>query len=144
MKLLGSVDPELDAAIIRCAEIYQRTFWANANAFEFCQANIEMARRGLNVDQTCIFLGPSGVGLSLMTSHLAALFGSTLHKFFDPSAFYDDIELRKTIELLAGGMVYSGQERPTGNKALLREDLLKKFVTTEGSETIDILSQSKK
>ena len=130
-KLLGPVDPVLDAAISRCEQIYQRTFWSNANAFEFCQANMEMARRGHNVDQITIMLGPGGVGLSLFTAHIAAMFGS-LHRFFDPNIFYQDDELRKVVELLAGGIIFSGQERPTGTKSSLREDLLKKFCTAEG------------
>ena len=36
--LLDTVDPVLDAAIDRVWNIYSRTFWANANGLEFCQA----------------------------------------------------------------------------------------------------------
>ena len=39
--------------------------------------------------------------------------------------------MRKTIQLLAGGIVFSGQERPAGAKAI-RDDLVKKFATAEG------------
>ena len=83
------------------------------------------------MDQICIFLGPGGVGLSLFTAHIAAMLGTTLHKYYDPNVFYDDTELRKTIELLSGAIVYSGQERPTGTKSRLREDLIKKIATAE-------------
>ena len=31
-----------------------------------------------------------------------------------------------------GGFIFSGQEKPTGTKQSLREDLLKKFLTGEG------------
>ena len=43
-----------------------------------------------------------------------------------------DEELRKVVELLMGGFIFSGQEKPTGTKQALREDLLKKFGTAEG------------
>jgi hypothetical protein len=125
--LFGSGDPCLNAAIDRVWGIYGRTFWANSQALVFCQACLELAKRGQNVDQITIFLGPGGVGLSLYTAHLAAMLGQSLHKYFDPNVFYDDTELRKTIELLFGGICFSGQERPTGNKTSLREDLLKKL-----------------
>ena len=112
--------------------MYSKTFWANASALEFCQACLGMTMRGRNVDQICIFLGPGGVGLSLYTASIAAMLGPTLHRYFDPNIFYDDNELRKTVELLLGALVFSGQERPTGTKSSLREDLLKKFATAEG------------
>ena len=127
--LLDAVDPTFEANVERCWKIYSRTFWANAKAFEFCQACLEIAKRGLNVDQICIFLGPGGVGLSLYTSHLAAMLCISSHKYFDPNVFYDNTELRKTIELLGGGIVLSGQERPTGSKSSSRENSLEKFAT---------------
>ena len=60
------------------------------------------------------------------------MYGPKNHRYFDPNVFYDDQELRKVITLLAGGLIFSGQERPTGTKNALREDLLKKFATAEG------------
>ena len=68
----------------------------------------------------------------MYTAHIAAMLGPTLHRFFDPNVFYDDSELRKTVELLFGAIVFSGQERPTGSKSSLREDILKQFATAEG------------
>ena len=66
--LTGLGDATLDAAIDRCWEIYSRTFWANWEALIFCQSCLELAKRGQNVDQITIFLGPGGVGLSLYLS----------------------------------------------------------------------------
>lgn len=51
---------------------------------------------------------------------------------FDPNIFYQDEELRKQVPKMAGHIVYTGQERPTGMKQPIREDLLKKFSTGEG------------
>ena len=39
---------------------------------------------------------------------------------------------RKTIEKLMGHFVYTGQEKPVGNKQGVRQDLVKKFATGEG------------
>ena len=72
------------------------------------------------------------MGLSLCTAHLAAMYGTKTHRFFDPNVFYTDEEMRKVITLLAGGFLFSGQEKPSGSKNGLREDLLKKFATGEG------------
>ncbi len=60
------------------------------------------------------------------------MFGEKNHRFFDPNIFYVDDELRKVAELLVGGFIFTGQERPTGQRGHMREDLLKKFVTGEG------------
>jgi hypothetical protein len=91
-----------------------------------------MSKRGRNVDQFTIFLGPGGVGLSLYTAHLNAIFGSKNHRYFDPNIFYVDDEMRKVVESLAGGIIFTGQERPSGTRNQIREDLLKKFCTAEG------------
>ena len=40
--------------------------------------------------------------------------------------------MQKFIPLLKGGFIFSGQEKPTGSKNALRDDLLKKFATGEG------------
>ena len=36
------------------------------------------------------------------------------------------------MESLAGGIIFTGQERPSGTRNQIREDLLKKFCTAEG------------
>jgi hypothetical protein len=129
---LKMMDRKLLTAIARCQKIYQQTFWANAAALEYVQACVEYAKRGFNINELGIFLGPGGVGLSLFTAHLAAMVGAQNHRYFDPNVFYQDDEMRKIIETLIGAFLFTGQERPTGQKNSMREDLLKKFATAEG------------
>ena len=62
--LLTAIDSVVQANIKRVQQILQRTFWAIPAAHRYCQACMEMAKRGLNVDQLAIFLGPGGVGLT--------------------------------------------------------------------------------
>ena len=90
-----------------------------------------LAKRGLNVDAMFFLWGSGGVGLSLLTAHLAATHGPDLHKYVDPNIFFLD-ELRKMLELLVGGILYTGHERPMGSKSDVREDLLKKFCSADG------------
>ena len=52
-------------------------------------ASVTLASRGCNVEQLCILLGPGGVGLSLISAHLNAMYAG-LHKFYDPNIFYAD------------------------------------------------------
>ena len=73
-----------------------------------------MAKRRINVVQVTFFPGPGGVGLSLFSSHLNAMYGENLHKFFDPTVFYEDQEMRKVITLLSGGIIFTGQDKPFG------------------------------
>ena len=126
------LDPVLDAAIDKTMKMYERTFWAINPALTFCQACIAMAKRGKNVNQIAFFLGPGGVGLSLFTAHLNAMYGAKNHKYFDPRIFYNDDLMMKFLPLLKGAFYWIGQERPTGNMERLREDLLKKFAIAEG------------
>ena len=130
--LLSRLDPVLKATIERVQTAYEQTYWAIPMAFEFGQACQALAKRNLNIDCIALLWGPGGVGLSLMTAQLDAMYGSTNHKYFDPNVFYVDDELRKVIELLVGGIIFTGQERPTGQRGKIREDLLKKFTTAEG------------
>lgn len=130
--LLLRCDPVLRAAMERVGKAYEQTFWAVPRAFQFGQACQALAKRGLNVNQLTVYWGPGGVGLSLFSEHLHAMYGSANHKFFDPNIFYVDDELRKQVESLAGACIYTGQEKPTGGKGKVREDLIKKFATGEG------------
>jgi len=91
-----------------------------------------LAKRGHNVDAITLYWGPGGVGMSLYSAHLHAVYGPTNHRYFDPNVFYADDELRKQIEQLSGAIIYTGQEKPTGTRSRMREDLLKKFATAEG------------
>ena len=77
-------DPVLKEADHRVRKFYAHTFWANSGAHRVCMAALALAKRFLNVDQVFFFLGPGGVGLSLMTAHLDAMIGSFNHKYFDP------------------------------------------------------------
>ena len=95
-------------------------------------AAMSLSKRGLNVLPAFIMLGAGGCGLSLLTDLIAGAFGDMLHKYYDPYVFYDDEELRKVIDLLVGGIVFSGQERPQGTNRKIRLRLWKKFNTGEG------------
>ena len=130
--LLDAVDPVMETAIARLEKIYSETFWAIPAAFQLGQACLALAKRGLNVNQITLYLGPGGVGLSKYTAHLEAMLGTDNHDIFDPNIFYSDDELRKQVPRMAGHFVFTGQERPTGAKQTIREDLLKKFCTGEG------------
>ena len=92
---------------------------------QHCVVQQALAKRGLNVDMLTVYYGPGGVGLSLITSFLDSMYGEKNHKFFDPNIFYVDDDLRKVVELLIGGCIFSAQERPTGQKGFMREDLLR-------------------
>ena len=126
------LDPVLERHVNEVMEIISRTFWANVGAWRFTQACREMVHRGLNVNQITYFIGPGGVGLSLFTAHLDAMYGQQIHRYFDPAILFTDDEMRKVIPLLLGGKIFSGGERRKGIRDRLREDLLKKFATAEG------------
>ena len=130
--ILDDCDPVLERAAERLQKIYSETFWANIRAFVFGQACLALSKRGLNINQLTLYLGPGGVGLSKFTSHLAAMLGEENHCLFDPNIFYSDEELRKQAPNIAGHLVYTAQEKPTGTKNDIREDLLKKMLTGEG------------
>ena len=118
-------DPVLLAALQEVEDYVRTTFWCNINGWRACHAALALAKRGLNVLPAFIMLGAGGVGLSLLTDLIAGSLGESLHKFFDPFVFYDDEELRKTIDLLVGGIVFSGQERPQGTNKKMRLHLWK-------------------
>ena len=125
------LDPVLDAAMERVQRVYEQTFWSIPESFVFGQAAQALAKRGQNIDQITVYWGPGGVGLSLYTSHLHAMYGDKNHKFFDPNIFFQDEEMRKVVELLVGGCIFTGQERPSGQRSSMRQDLLKKFATAD-------------
>ena len=96
--VLDGVDPLLMAHIERIEGVMSRTFWCNLAGYKYGQAAQALAKRGLNINAITIYWGPGGVGLSLYTEHLAAVYGSKNHRFFDPNIFYVDDELRKVVE----------------------------------------------
>lgn len=126
------LDPVIESIVPKVEKMYQRTFWAALPASLLCHACTALAKRGKNINQITFFLGPGGVGLSLFTAHLAAIYGATNHRYFDPNIFYNDELMMKFIPLLTGGFLFSGQERPGGANNFLRDGLLKKFATAEG------------
>ena len=120
-------DPYLDAASERMLKFYEQTFFGNLNVWLCNQAAMGLAKRGRNVDRCFIGQSPGGVGQSLFSSHIDAIF-SRLHAFFDPNIWYDDNELRKQVEQWEGCIVLTGQEAPETNKKM-REDLFKKTMS---------------
>ena len=112
-------DPYLLAATEDVNGFLASTFWGNHAGLQACRAALALAKRGQNILQCFIMLGAGGCGLSLFTELIASSLGEDLHKYFDPFVFYDDEELRKCVELLSGGIVFSGQERPQESKKKL-------------------------
>jgi len=124
------LDPVLDDIQAVVLRFYKQTFWANLEPFLCCQAAQALAKRGENIDRCFIGEGPGGVGQSLYSSHLAAMYGHN-HAVFDPNVWYQDDELRKQIEQFADCMIITGQEAPEGGRKL-REDLFKKTMSADG------------
>ncbi|CAE7650574.1 unnamed protein product [Symbiodinium sp. CCMP2592] len=92
-------DPVLEDNVQRVRKFYSQTFWCNFDVFRCCMAAAALAKRGLNIDRCFIGISPGGVGQSLYSLHLAAMFGSN-HAFFDPNVWHNDEELRKQVEAL--------------------------------------------
>ncbi len=124
------MDPVLISAQAELQTFYSQTFWCNLDVFLCCQAAQALAKRGENLDRCFIGLGPGGVGQSLYSAHLAAMYGR-LHAFFDPNIWYHDDELRKQIEQLVGCIILTAQEAPESGRKL-REDLYKKTMSADG------------
>jgi hypothetical protein len=124
-------DPFLQVHVERGQRLLKQTYWANAPALRFHQGCLAMTTRGHNVDEMCPMLGPGGVGLSLVTKWLLSIYGTRNHKVYDPNVFFSDDELRKVVEDISTSIIQTAQERPTGQRQSIREDLLKKFITGE-------------
>ena len=58
---------------------------------------------------------------------LDAVYGE-LHGYFDPNVWFDETELRKTIEQLAGCIILTGQEAPESNRKF-KQDSYKKMMS---------------
>jgi hypothetical protein len=87
------LDPVLEAAQDEVYEFYRQTFWANVEVFRCFQSAIALALRGENIDRCFIGVSPGGVGQSLYSGLLAAMYDK-LHTYFDPNIWYHDDELR--------------------------------------------------
>ena len=126
--------PLLDPVLGWAEQIYRRfvsqTFWANLVVWVCIMSAIALVKRGENIDRCFIGISPGGVGQSLFSAFLAALFGH-LHAFFDPNIWYNDEEMRKQVENLEGCIIATAQEAPETNRKL-REDLYKKTMSADG------------
>ena len=123
-------DPVLEENVLRVRKFYSQTFWCNFDVFRCCMAAAALAKRGFNVDRCFIGISPGGVGQSLYSLHLAAMFGSN-HSFFDPNVWHNDEELRKQVEGFARCCVITGQEAPESSRKL-HLDLYKKTMSADG------------
>lgn len=74
-----------------------------------------LAKRGDNVTRCFIGCGPGGVGQSLYSSHLNAVYKHN-HSFFDPNIWFNEEEMRKQIEQFAGCFILTGQEAPDSKR----------------------------
>lgn len=118
------------AIVDRLHKFYAQTFWGNLQVFKCGQAAQALAKRGLNVVRLFIGLSSGGVGQSLFSTHLRAMYGHNF-AFFDPNIWYNEEEIRKQIEQLNGCCILTGQETPGTNRKL-KEDLFKKFASGDG------------
>ena len=114
----------------RLQKFYAQTFWGNEPVFRCCQAAQALAKRGENVVRLFIGLSRGGVGQSLYSAHLQAMYGHNFG-FFDPNIWWDETEMRKQIEQYSSCCILTGQEVP-GTSKRPREDLFKKFMSGEG------------
>ncbi|CAE7796366.1 unnamed protein product [Symbiodinium sp. CCMP2592] len=126
----GLPDPVLKQAEERLLKFYAQTFWLNNEVFACNQAAIALAKRGENIVRCFIGESPGGVGQSLYSAHLDAVY-SPNHKFIDPNIWYDESEMRKQVEQSAGCFILTAQEAPETNKKM-REDLFKKTMSADG------------
>ena len=114
----------------RLQKFYEQTFWGNLQVFRCGQAAQALAKRGCNVVRVFIGLSRGGVGQSLYSTHLRAMYGH-IFAFFDPNIWFNEEEMRKQVGQLNGCIILTGQETPgTGRK--IREDLFKNFASGDG------------
>lgn len=99
------------ATVERLQQFYFRTFWSNLDVFRCGQAAQALAKRGLNVVRLFIGLSSGGVGQSLYSTHLQAMYGHNF-AFFDPQIWFHEEEMRKQVEQLNGCIILTGQETP--------------------------------
>ncbi|CAE8656395.1 unnamed protein product [Polarella glacialis] len=125
------LDPVLESMVARLLQFFSQTFWCNFEVFQCTQAAQALCKRGENLDRCFIGESPGGVGQSLFTAHLAAVYKHN-HSYFDPNVWYMDEELRKQIEEFADSFILTGQEAPNGTRQL-REDLFKKTMSADGA-----------
>ena len=93
-------------------------------------AMVLLALSGRNVDRAWWTVGPGGVGQSLNSCLIANLFGRD-HHYMDMNLFYEEGEMRKQGDSMAGHRVFTGQEAITNAKQKMREDLYKKLLSAD-------------
>ena len=118
------------AASHRLETFFAQTFWNNNAAWVVQMCMICLALAGRNIDRAWWTIGPGGVGQSLKSCLIANLFGHS-HHYMDMNVFYDDSEIRKQGENMAGSSVFTGQEAITTAKQKMREDLYKKLLSAD-------------
>ena len=123
----GTIPQDVTARLLK---FYRQTFWGNLAVFKCGQAAQALAKRGINVVRLFIGLSNGGVGQSLYSAHLRAMYGHNF-AYFDPNIWYHDEEMRKQVEQLNGCCILTGQETPATSRKL-REDLYKKFASGDG------------
>ena len=79
----------------RLRKFYAQTFWGNIDVFKCGQAAQALAKRGINVVRLFIGLSSGGVGQSLYSTHLEAMYVHNF-AFFDPNIWYNEEENAKT------------------------------------------------
>jgi hypothetical protein len=124
------MDPVLQSHLDGLQTFLSQTFWANAHVYKCFLAAQALAKRGQNLDRLFIGLSPGGVGQSLYSAFLSAMYGHN-HAYFDPTIWFNDEELRKQVEQLFGCIILTAQEAPETNRKL-REDLYKKTLSADG------------
>ena len=90
--LKGTVPVDITA---RLQKFYSQTFWGNAAAFKCGQAAQALAKRGLNVVRLFIGLSAGGVGQSLYSAHLQAMYGHNF-AYFDPNIWHNEEHIQST------------------------------------------------
>ena len=128
---------DIKAATKRLLRFWQTTFWRNGPAFKAQLAAMGLILRGLNVDRAFWTKGPGGVGQSLNSFLIAALFQS-LHEFLDMNIYYSDDELRKQGDALHLALIHTGQEN-VGTAKQMRDDLYKKHITADPAPLLIML-----
>jgi len=111
------LDPYEKSVGDRLDRFYAQSFFQNHVALEVQYAMILLAIAGENIDRAWWSVGKGGVGQSLNSHHIAALFGA-LHGFLDMNIYFSDDELRKQGDFIAGKKVVTGQECVHGQKMI--------------------------
>lgn len=111
------------AVVERVQKFYAQTFWGNIAVFKCGQAAQALAKRGLNVVRLFIGLSSGGVGQSLYSTHLQAMYTHNF-AFFDPNIWFQEEEMRKQVEQLNGCIILTGQETPGTRSALVDGNVL--------------------